>query len=154
MVKNNPIYMFVSCLASLLLLSGCLETKNYAKIRLANGPKHKMTIEELIDNWTKYDIFFSGTKGEPTAILFDPKAADKKLIHRNWSKIENQKDLQKRVAWIRMDPNHGWTYAILGLDNRFFGYMFTARYNDAVIHLVDENTLEVYSIQQRRGVWF
>jgi len=146
MLNHKNTYTFILILSIMLLGMSCATTQNYAKLVPANAPDYRMTIKELMEGFQKYDIHFSGTKGEPTAILFDPRTEDKKILHKGWTKVKSQKELETLVTWIKTGPASGWTYAILAPDGRFFGYMFTGRQNSAVVKVVDENTLEAFGI--------
>ena len=143
--KNT--YTLILILSIMLLGMSCSLPQNYARLEPANKPDYRMTVKELIEGYQDYDVYFSGTKGEPTAILFDPRAKDKKILHKDWTKVKSQKELQTLVTWIKASPASGWTYAILAPDGRFFGYMFTGRQNAAVVKVVDDKTLEAFGIR-------
>ena len=125
----------------------CTIPQHYARLEPANKPGYRITIRELIESFQDYDVFFSGTKGEPTALLFDPRVDGRTILHKDWGKVENRKELKKLVTWIRTNPASGWTYAILSPDGRFFGYIFTGRQNAVVVKVVDDKTLQAYGIR-------
>jgi hypothetical protein len=144
-LKNAGI--LILALSIILLGASCTVPQNYARLVPANKPEYRTTIKKLIEDFQGYDVYFSGTKGEPTALLFDPRAEDKTLLAKDWGKVESQKELEKYVAWIRTSPASGWTYAILAPDGRFFGYLYTGRQNGVVVKVVDDKTLQAYGIR-------
>jgi len=71
-------YPAVIVLVLVFLMSGCSWLKNYGKLRLQSGPGHKVTIEELRENWHDYTIYYAGRSVDlPSAIMFDPKKDSK-----------------------------------------------------------------------------
>ncbi|MFC1822071.1 hypothetical protein ACFL9T_05140 [Thermodesulfobacteriota bacterium] len=122
---------------------------NYARIEPASGPFYEMTIEVLIENWKNYDIYYTGTAGEPFALLFDPLNDDKNLMQDNWHRADNQKDIKKLVGWIGQDEDYPYPYVILDADDQMYGYIYTARPIDVAAKKIDEKTLIVYRILPR-----
>ena len=145
-----------------LLALGCSGT--YGKYRSQSESESKLTIRELVDNWSDYDIWVSsGPEYKPDrlrVIIFDPKNDDKKILAAsNYHKVVN-KQMWTEIVEINTasdgdfiivrDIERSIHYAtfvseILGLDNQLYGFIL---YKEDVVELnrveqVDENTVRV-----------
>ena len=121
----------------------------YGKLSVQPSGKERMSIEILKERWQDYDVYFAGPNmNRPTAIMFDPKDDDKKLVpHKWWVRIEKEEDL-KEVLWeLRMAQVNFFPLvrSILGPDKDLYGYMYTA-WNHVLIKVVDDSTLWVDDI--------
>lgn len=132
----------VFALVGLLVFSwaGCAPG-GYGKLGIA-GPE--MTIGALVKNWKDYHVSYAGVRVSlPNAILFDPKNDNKTItLHKYWAPVEDQETLGDLLSWINLFKWSGppRLYTIIGPDNRIFGYLY-ALYNDAIIEIIDENTI-------------
>ena len=69
-IQKN-IYLIVSGLVLMVLLSGCPLIKNYGKLRAQFGPDEKMTIQRLEERWQDYDVYYAGVHIQlPSAVIF------------------------------------------------------------------------------------
>ncbi|NVM25603.1 MAG: hypothetical protein HWN70_06755 [Desulfobacterales bacterium] len=140
-------YPAVLALIGVFLVSGCSWYKSYGKVRLQSGPGHKVTIQELQQNWHDYTIYYAGSSVQlPSAIMFDPKKDTKTLMSDKWIKVEDQETLSELISWIqgttRFPPR---LQRILGPDDQFYGYFYSG-WHHVVLKVVDETTLWVYDL--------
>lgn len=141
-------------LVSILFMSGCSSLKNYGKLRLQSRHEKKVTIEELKENWHDYNIYYAGYYGglsikHPSAVMFDPKKDKKALVGDKWTKIEDRETLSKLISSIQSQKANYYPrlWRILGPDQQFYGYLFTALDRVAVvIKVVDDKTMWVFNL--------
>lgn len=133
-------------LLTIVFIMGC---SGYARLRPQYGPDETMTIEKLKSNWQNYHVLYAGLEPNvPSAVLFDRKDDDRKIIGERWWEMKDSKTLSDTVGWIEKQingPYYPIVYRILGPDDHFYGYMFTA-WHHAVMRQVDEKTLSVLDL--------
>jgi len=146
------IYPAIMVLLLVFLTSGCSWLKGYGKLRLQSRHEEKVTIQELKDNWDDYTIYYAGYYGRlsikhPSAVMFDPKKDDRVLVGDKWTKVEDQETLSRLISSIQSQKAMYYPRLrrILGPDDQFYGYMFTALHQ-AVIKVVDDRTMWVYNL--------
>jgi hypothetical protein len=116
-----------------------------------------MSLDELVERWQDYDVSYAGYSSTfPTALMFDLKNDDKKLVTDTWKPIEDLETLLK----VKKDTWESWRYywpklyKILDPQDRLYGYMYTP-WTHVVIKVVDESTLWVEDLPHppvdRRG---
>ena len=128
----------------------------------------KVTRQELIDNWSDYDISY-----RTTAIVFDPKNDDRRILLGgkkgwHWATIKDQ------GAWTEFaktnitsdgdiipvranDPMNAarddgfmtGVREIWGPDNQHYGFIITQEMDTVSTRLVDENTLRLWYSRSR-----
>ena len=142
---NIPKYLCLTIvgLVLIVLMSGCPLLKNYGKIRL----QEKMTIQRLVERWQDYDVYYAGVhKQFASAVLFDPKDDERKLLtHDWWDQVNDQKELSEIIKWIKVGESLPQLRKILGPDNQFYGYIYT-ELDYAHIKVIDGKTLWVDDI--------
>jgi len=82
--------------------------------------------------------------------MFDPKKDNKALVGDKWTKIEDQETLSKLISSIQSQKANYCPrlWRILGPDQQFYGYLFTAYYHiPLVIKVVDDTTMWVYNLR-------
>ena len=142
--------MNIKTLAGIVILifafiMGCSGTNG--KIVKQTGTEDKMTLAELRENWEEYTIYYSYRwDSRPSAIMFDPKNNDKKLVGDSWYKIEDQETLSKTIRTIQEQYDYAKVEIIEGPDNKFFGYMYYPYWLDIPVKMVDERTLYVSTL--------
>jgi len=144
-------YMLVTIIAMVLTLplSTWAFFGPWGKLRLQPRGVERVTYEMLLENWQDYDVYFAGPwKGRPSAIMFDPRGDDRKLEHHKWWEPIKDEETLAEVAWgiyvgqVSFFPE---VWRILGPDNQFYGYMYTA-WHHVLIKVVDDRTLWVDDI--------
>ena len=153
----------------LLLATGC--AGNYGNFKRQTRSESKATKQQLIHNWSDYDIRVnSGPEYKPDrlrVIIFDPKDDDKKILAgRNYHKVKDQEmwteivktntasDGEFTLVW----DTYGYGYStgvqeIWGPDSQFYGFIIHQPYAVALqrVDLVDENTIRI-SLSPPRAV--
>ena len=134
---------------------GCSGT--YANIETQSQSDSKVTLQELDDNWSEYEIWFKFT-----VIVFDPKNDDNKiLVGSSWGSVKNQE------AWTEIieenttsdgDLSPRWAkYAMTGVreiwgpNKQFYGYIVHQLRDLVSAMVVDENTVRIYHHTARYG---
>ncbi|MBL7180342.1 MAG: hypothetical protein ISS65_09065 [Desulfobacterales bacterium] len=132
-----------------LLICGCTSwVKGYGKIRYMRGEKDAVTIQDLINNWQDYDIYYAGLDVRlPLGIMFDPKNNTTALAGRWWKKVEDQKTLIEITEWIYPHTRYYPELSkILGPDDQFYGYLYHS-YGFVFLKLIDDNKMYVYDLE-------
>jgi hypothetical protein len=135
--------------AAVLITLGCSQlSKGYGKTRMLPREKGQMKIDELIDNWEDYEIYYSAVLSRPPlGIIFDPKNNDTTLQADRWRKISDQKFLVEAVKRLYFTTDNQPTVRILlGPDDQFFGYMYHA-HGSIVLRMIDDKTMFVHDLQ-------
>lgn len=151
--KKNK-YIFYLAIFFTITLAGCANT---VKFRYESKPNETMiegprtTIAGLVENWTDYDIYYSGLRTTlAKGILFDPKNDNRVLRPEgaDWVKVDDEETFRDLIHW-QANPREidGRLFRILSPDDQFFGYAYLYRYYySAAAKMVDENTIVVYPI--------
>lgn len=142
MKKMETLFIVLATLCIGILLFGCALTEKYGSLRIPSGPGDKITIEKLLENWQKYHVYFAGVRiPTPSAVVFDPKDDDKKLVyHEWWVEVISKEELSDIIGWLSLGEFEPKLWKILGPDNQVYGYMYTA-WSHAYIKVVDNKTL-------------
>lgn len=144
-----------------LLATGC--AGNYGIFKRKTGSDVKATKEQLIQNWSDYDILLIYRTGHNLprliALIFDAKNNDKKILIQESRRSVKVKDQEMWAAIVkehttsdgefvlrwgsRQDPLRTGVQEIWGPDNQLYGYTIYQE-NSVVlerVELVDNNTL-------------
>ena len=129
------------------LISGCSTMKGYGKLGFVGTTEPKMTLDQLVDNWKDYDIYYSGiNKDYVYGIMFDPKNDTRKLVgHKWWEPVETLEQLRQSILWMNIFKSFRYEpilWKILSPDNQLHGFIYTARY-PMIIKVIDNRTLWV-----------
>jgi hypothetical protein len=139
-------YLYLALIIAFLLsiTSGCATTQQYGKLGYAQTTEPKMTLEQLVENWKDYDIYYSGVHDKYVyGVMFDPKDDERKLVgHEWWEPVETQEDLSELILWINVLPFEPMLWKILDPDNQLYGFIYTLRH-PVMIKVVDNQTLWV-----------
>ena len=129
---------------------GC--SGNQGKIDKQWGVEDGMTLEELSENWEEYTIYYAYRWGSrPSAIMFDPKSDDKKLVGESWYLIEDQETLSETIRIIKQQYDYARVGIIQGPDNQAFGYIYYPHWVNLPITVVDEKTLYVSTLEPNQS---
>ena len=128
---------------------GC--SGNHGKLKTQPENETKATQQELIDNWSDYNIRYNAV-----VIVFDPKNDDKKILVGgkrgwHWSAVKDQEALTQLVNGSNKTSNGHinliWGNKIREIwlpDNQFYGYV-THQPNEVIsARIVDENTVRLF----------
>ena len=90
MGTNKCILLFTILVLMIFTISGCA---NRGAVRPQRMGKENVTIQMLQMSRSEYTISYTGSLHQPTAILFDVKNDNRKLVGGIWSQIENEENL-------------------------------------------------------------
>jgi hypothetical protein len=135
-------------LIAFISIVGCMGT--YGKLKTQSRNDSKVTQQELIDNWSDYDIWFKSA-----VIVFDPKNDDKKiLVGSNWGTVKDQETWTGLVKTNTtshgnispMWANYSMTRVreIWGPENLLYGYIIHQLPDSVSAMVVDENTMRLH----------
>jgi len=149
-------HRLISVFLLAVIISGCASWQNnYGKLKVLPENRNTVTIQNLIDNWDDYNIYYSDhydgyNVRAPLGIMFDPKNNDTTLVGDRWKKVRNQKDLIEMTKWIypttQYEPRLN---EILGPDGRFYGYLYYS-YGFVTLKVVDDHTMYVLNLEHPR----
>ena len=149
-------YRFLSVFILVLIISGCASwQKNYGKLRILPETQNEVTIQDLIDKWDDYNVYYSDIYDgyNPRAalgIMFDPKNNETTLVGDRWKKAKDQKDLIEMTKWIYSNTQYEpWLNEILGPDGRFYGYLYYS-YGFVTLKMVNDKTMYVFNLEDPR----
>ena len=144
-------FLFIFLIA--LILYGCsISQKNSGKLRMIHKSQNDVTIQNLIDKWDDYNIYYSDIYDgyHPLAalgIMFDPKNNETTLVGDRWKKVKDQKDLIEMTKWIYSNTQYEpWLNEILGPDGRLYGYLYYS-YGFVTLKVVDDKTMYVFNLE-------
>ena len=145
-------FLFIFLIA--LILYGCsISQKNSGKLRMIHKSQNDVTIQNLIDKWNDYNIYYSDIYDgyHPRAalgIMFDPKNNETTLVGDRWKKVKDQKDLIEMTKWIYSNTQYEpWLNEILGPDGKFYGYLYYS-YGFVKLKVVDDKTMYVFNLEE------
>jgi len=147
-------YRFISVFLIAFIIYSCASwQKNYGKLRILPESRNESTIQNLIDKWNDYNIYYSDIfEGyNPRAalgIMFDPKNNETTLAGDRWKKVKDQKDLIEMTKWIYSNTQYEpWLNEILGPDGKFYGYLYYS-YGFVKLKVVDDKTMYVFNLEE------
>ena len=123
---------------------GCYGLNTYGKLEVELGHRGKITIEDLVENWSTYDVYYAGLSVKnPSAIMFDPGRNNRKLVNDKWIAVRNKSELISLVRWMNANINFPPDLmCILGPNTHLYGYIYSA-WSHVLIIAIDERTLWV-----------
>ena len=143
---NLKKYLYLLLITAFLvgLTAGCSAVKGYGKLGYPQRTEPKMTLNQLVENWNDYDVYYSGVwKGYVYGVMFDPKNDDRKLVgHEWWAPVETKEDLSQMIRLINAFPFEPQLWKILSPDNQLYGFIYTFRH-PVMIKVIDDRTLWV-----------
>jgi len=147
-------YIFLSVLLIALIISGCVSwQKNYGKLKIIPNGQNHLTIQNLIDKWNDYNIYYSDQYAgfsvrSPLGIMFDPKNNDTMLVGDRWKKVRDQKTLIEMTQWIYLTTQYEpWLNEILGPDGRFYGYLYYS-YGVVTLKVVGDKKMYILNLEE------
>jgi hypothetical protein len=147
-------YRFPSVFLIALIIFGCASwQQDYGKLRMLTKEQNEVTIQNLIDRWEDYNIYYSDkydgfNPRAPLGIMFDPKNNDTTLVGDRWKKVMDQQTLIEMTQWIYPTTQYEpWLNVIVGPNSRFYGYLYYS-YGFVTIKVVDDNTMYVFNLNE------
>jgi hypothetical protein len=128
-----------------VMLSGCAGQGTYRVVPAVSG---NVTIQTLLKNWQDYDVYFAGLDvGNPSAVMFHPKNADRVVKVDRWYKVESQKLLADLIDSIQRQT--GFYYPklleIRGPQGHLYAFMFTA-WDVVLTKMIGDHTMFFFDI--------
>ena len=143
--------MMVTGIVVTFFIAGCAgEAIKRGRVVAQSPWGEKVTIEKLTEDFSKYDVYYSGVK--PTvaeSVLFCPREGDTKITpDKWWIKVKDPGELKNIVKWMNMITYYHKTLPavqlVLGPNSSLFGYAYT--YNIPIeTRVVSETDLMVYA---------
>jgi hypothetical protein len=153
-MKKMKKYRFPSVFLIALIIFGCASwQQDYGKLRMLTKEQNEVTIQNLIDRWEDYNIYYSDkydgfNPRAPLGIMFDPKNNDTTLVGDRWKKVMDQQTLIEMTQWIYPTTQYEpWLNVIVGPNSRFYGYLYYS-YGFVTIKVVDDNTMYVFNLNE------
>ena len=147
-------YKLISVFLEAMIISSCASwSNNYGKLRIIPKSQNEMTIQDLIDKWEDYNIYYSDkyegyNVRAALGIMFDPKNNETTLAGDSWKKVRDQKDLIDITKWIYSNTQYEpWLNEILGPDGRVYGYLYYS-YGNVTIKVIDDKTMYVFNLEE------
>jgi len=147
-------YIFLSVFLIALIISGCVSwQKNYGKLKIIPKDQNEVTIQNLIDKWDDYNIYYSDQYAgfsvrSPLGIMFDPKNNDTRLVGDRWKKVSDQNTLIEMTQWIYLTTQYEpWLNEILGPDGRFYGYLYYS-YGVVTLKMVGDKKMYIFNLEE------
>ena len=145
MNQKKGMVLFVVGFVLLYFISGCVPSR--AKIKRTRD----VTLQDIVNDKDKYDIYYAGSSSRPIGILVDPKNDDLELVGDRWIKAEDEGTLSSLLEAVQ-----GFSLnTITGRsDGQLFGYFSKTKYTvnmrpnrttgyNPLAKIVDENTVNV-----------
>ncbi len=133
----------------ILSISGCAQFfSNYGTIKIIPPTKDSVTIQDLIDKWNDYNIYYAGYGVRlPLGVWFDPKDNDTSLVGDLWKPVRDKKTLIEIVESIYPYTQYRpYLSEILGPQERLYGYLYYS-YGPAVFKKIDKNKMYVFNLE-------
>ena len=133
----------------ILMISGCASSlKNYGRTKIIPKKKGAMSIQNLINHWDDYNIYYAGRDDRfPLGIIFNPKNNNTTLVGDRWKNVEDKKMLLAIVARIEMTTGYyPWLSEIIGPDNRSYGYLYYS-FGPAIFKRINANKMYVFDLE-------
>jgi hypothetical protein len=127
----------------LIFIIGC--SGNNANIQNQSEDETKTAQQELLNNWSDYDI-----KYNRVVIVFDPKNDDKKMLVGNyWGTVKDQETWTRLVNGserLSSGYNQVWGDPIreIWVNDQFYGYISHRQREVVSAEIVDENTVRLW----------
>jgi hypothetical protein len=132
-------------------IMGC--SGNNANIRNLSESESTAIQQDLLDNWSDYNI-----KYNRVVIVFDPKDDDKKiLVYNVWSTVKDQESMTQLVNGNNKLPNGlinlvwGEPIREIWVHDQFYGYVSHRQREIVSAQIIDENTVRL--IHTHSGDW-
>jgi hypothetical protein len=138
------------------LVMGC--AGNYGNFKRQTRSESKATKQQLIHNWSDYDIW-AYKPPRITIIIFDPKNDNRKIsVGSNWRMVKDQQmwteivkentasDGEFTLVWGNYGPYYSTgVQEIWGPDNQLYGYVVYQQYAVSLqrVEQIDENTIRI-----------
>ena len=138
-------YCAVPAILLTAFIVGC--SGNYANIKNLSESESKAIQQELLDNWSDYNISY-----DVRVIVFDPKNDDKKiLVNRHWQTVNDQETWTQIVNGTIIVSTQWGTEDVWGVDpireiwvhNQFYGYVSHKQSAVVAAKIVDKNTVSL-----------
>lgn len=143
MIKKMGRAMIMMGLAAVaaLAFTSCVGT---GKLWIGSSYGENRTIKQLVENFSDYHVHYaSETSAKTTAILFDPKDDDKKIVlHEFWTAVEDPETLDRALGFLVGDVSSPNMYKVIGPDKQLYGYMYSLS-SRVLIKKIDDHTLWV-----------
>ncbi|MBW1772729.1 MAG: hypothetical protein JRJ82_07540 [Deltaproteobacteria bacterium] len=134
----------VLALFVIIEMAGCSE---YGRLQLVPGQGTGISIAQLEGHWQDYDIYYSvWPADQPIAILFDPRADDKRLVAESWIKMRPEEKVLSRTIKSIHSRYYPKLYEVRGPDDQLYGYVYSGR-SMINVEAMGKNVLRVHDLE-------
>ena len=142
-MKRHMVGGFLA-LITILAMAGCSE---YGRLHLVPGQGTEISIAQLEGHWQDYDIYYSvWPADQPIAILFDPRADDKRLVAETWIKMRPEENTLSRIIKSIHSRYYPKLYEVRGPDDQLYGYVYSGR-SMINVEAIGKNVLRVHDLE-------
>ena len=142
-------------LLAFVFITGC--SGKAGKIKTQSESESKVTQQELIDNWSDYNIWLRSA-----AVVFDPKNDSRKiLVSGHWGTVKDEKMWKEivkanttsdgKISPVWADFSMTGVRELWGPDNQLYGFIIHQQPDLVNVRLVEENTLRLWYNRPRYG---
>ena len=135
------------------IISSCASwPNNYGKIKMIYKSQNEVTIQDLINKWDDYNVYYSDSYDgynprSALGVMFDPKNNGTTLEGKRWKKVKDKKDLIEMTQWIYSNTQYEpYLNKILGPDGKFYGYIYYS-YGFVTLKAVNDKAMYVYNLE-------
>lgn len=130
-------------LAGILLFSACA---GMVRFKQESPAAQQDRLRQLQDRWEAYHIYATLWRGDQVkAILFDPKADERKILAERWVQVQSKEELSRFLGQTSSGQSPR-LYMILGPQGEPYGYLYSTT-TDIQTQLLDDRTLRVYEMK-------
>ena len=156
MIRLKNRWIIILAIILILPLAGCANSVRLQFESMGSRPptdEARTTIQGLAENWTDYDIHYSGSSSSnASGILFDPKNDDRRLVPEGdaWKKVEDQETLNVLVKWNASQFNYiARLMQVVHPNGQSFGYLYlNIQQNFAGLRAIDDKTIVVFPVRK------
>jgi uncharacterized membrane protein YgcG len=141
--RSKAIFTGICILFLPVLLAGCF---GYGKLVTPKSVGMDITLDDVVENSPRYNIFYSGIESKADAVLFDPKDDPKRIQTSDiWKPIDKLETLYQILNSIQEDSKKSARFsAIRGADKHVYGFIYTHQRNTVKQVRGNQDAVEVY----------
>jgi hypothetical protein len=126
--------------------------ENYGRVKTIPTSDGNVTIDDLIDKWDDYNIYYSDIYDgynvrSALGVMFDPKDSETILVGNLWKPIRDKEKLVEATRWIFSNTGYEPRLnKILGPDGRLYGYLYYS-YGSVFLKKIGDNKMHILNLE-------